>query len=261
MRRSIAALQKNIAVLIGITAGLAFSAGPAQAEAYQLDYTVSHSKYGDIGTYTNVVDTEGQTTTVTTRLNVQVRFLGIPAYRQTAQRVEKWEGGRLVALHAVTATNGKNSEVDGAAKSNHFEIMTAKGPEEAPALVRVANPWSPAVLNGDTIIAPDDGTVSKVQISAPQDTTVTAGNTAVPVKQYDIDLVGINKRYQVWFDGSGTPVKFDMIEDGSTVTFTLAAKTPVSPVVASQQAQNANLAMNPPEEPAHDTVPGPGDTP
>jgi hypothetical protein len=225
--------------LVAVTAALALGAAPAFADTYRLDYSVSHSKYGNIGTYSNTVDTQGQSTTVTTKLNVEVKIIGITAYHQTAQRVEKWDGGRLVYLHALTTTNGKASEVDGVAQGNRFQVTTAKGPAEAPATLRVANPWSPVVLNGDTIVTPDDGTISKVQISAPQDTNVAVGNASVPAKLYNIDLVGANRRYQVWLDNSGTPVKFDLIEDGSTVTFSLNSKTPVTPLVASAEAQSA----------------------
>ncbi len=253
---------RKTGLLLAVTAGLALSTAPAFAEAYQLDYKVSHSKYGNIGTYSNIVDVEGPTTTVTTKLDIQVRFIGITAYRQTAERVEKWQNGHLVFLHGLTTTNGKPSEVNGTAQGDHVQITTAKGAEEAPANVRVANPWSPLVLNGDTIVTPDDGTISKVQVSAPQDTTVATGNSSVPAKLYNIDLVGLKKSYQVWLDNSGTPVKFDMAGDEGTVTFTLQSKTPVNPVVASSAAQTASLAMAMPGEASHsDSVPGASDTP
>jgi hypothetical protein len=231
---------RSVGLLLTITAGLALSASPAFADAYRLDYKVSHSKYGNIGSYSNVVDTEGQTTTVTTNLKVEVKVIGITAYKQTAQRVEKWQDGRLVYLHALTTTNGKPSEVDGVAQSGHFEVSTPRGPEEAPATVRVANPWSPLVLKGDTIVTPDDGTISKVDVSAPQETMVTTGYGTVSAKMYNIDLVGMKKSYQVWLDASGTPVQFDMTEGGNTVTFTLTSKTPVNPLVASAQAPNSS---------------------
>ncbi len=253
---------RKAGLLLAVTTGLALSAAPAFAEAYQLDYRVTHSKYGDIGTYTNTIDVEGPTTTVTTKLNIQVRVIGITVYRQTAERVEEWQGGRLVYLHGLTTTNGKPSEVDGVAKGDHFELTTAKGSEQAPAGVRVANPWSPLVLDGDTIVTPDDGTISNVQVSTPQDTLVMTANDSVAAKQYDIDLAGLKKRYQVWLDNSGTPAKFDMIDDQGTVTFTLNSKTPVNSLVANREAQHASLAMvEPGAGSTADGIPGPGDTP
>lgn len=217
--------------------------GPAFADAYRLDYSVSHSKFGNIGTYTNTVDQEGESATVTTNLNIRVKVLGISAYRQSADRIEKWNSGRLVYLHSTTNTNGKPVEVNGVAQGDHFQVTTLKGSEEAPANVRVSNPWSPSVLNGNTIVTPDDGTVCKMQISAPQDASVQVGNASVPAKEYNIDLPDLTKQYQVWFDSSGTVVKFAMIDGGNTVTFTMQSKTPVNPVVANAQGSNPQIEI------------------
>jgi hypothetical protein len=225
-----------VAASVAVMAGVIWTITPALADAYRLDYAVNHSKYGNIGAFSNVVDTEGNSTTVTTNLSVQVKILGISAYHQTAQRVEKWDGGRLVFLHSLTTTKGKPVTVDGVAQGDHFMVSTAKGVEQAPANVKVANPWSPAAINGNTIIAPDDGTVSSMQISGPQVAMVQSANGSEPVKQYDIDVPALKEKYQVWFDSSGTPVKFDKIDNGGTVTFTLQSKTPVNPLVAAAQS-------------------------
>ncbi len=227
MRRELAAAS------VAVIAGVIWAASPALAETTRLDYTVNHSKYGNIGTYTNIVDTEGQNTTVTTHLNIQVKFLGISAYHQTADRVEKWNGGRLVYLHSVTTTKGKPEEVDGVAQGDHFVVTTPMGSEQAPANVRVSNPWSPAVINGNTILTPDDGTISNMQISGPQPTTVQVASSSEPARQYDINLPALSEQYQVWFDSSGTPVKFDKVDKTGTVTFTLQSKSPASATVAS----------------------------
>lgn len=228
------------AASVAVIAGVIWGASPALAEAYRLDYTVNHSKYGNIGTYTNVVNTQGQDTTVTTNLNIQVKVLGITAYRQTANRVEKWNGDRLVSLHSITNTKGKPVEVDGVAQGDHFVITTPAGSEQAPADVRVSNPWSPAVISGSEIVTPDDGAVAKMQINGPQSTMVQVASSTEPAKQYDINLPSLGEQYNVWFDGSGTPVKFDKVDKSGTVTFTLQSKTPVSPQVASAQAPAAH---------------------
>ena len=225
---------KTVAVSIALAGGIAIGAGPAFADSVRLDYKVSNSKYGHIGSYSNTIDTDGQNTTVTTTSNIAVRFIGITAYRQAAERQEKWNGDRLVSLHAATNINGKKTEVDGSAQGDHFQVTTAKGTVDDPALVRVANPWSPGLMNGDTIITPDDGASNKVQVSQGQDTMVKVGNTDVQAKQYDIDFVGGKKRYQVWFDNSGTPVMFNMVDDTGTTTFTLDSKSPSEQTAAAR---------------------------
>lgn len=231
--------QKNVLLACAAVTGIMLGASPAFAETTQLQYQVHHSKYGNIGTYTNVVDAEGPNTTVTTKLNVKVSFLGISAYHQTADRVEKWKGDRLVSLNADTTTNGKPVEVSGVAKGDHFEVTAPDGTKEAPANVRVANPWSPKLMDGDKIITADDGTVSNIQISPAQDTMVEVGGMPVPAKEYDIDLASLNEKYHVWFDNTGTAVKFDKADKDGTVTFTLASKTSSAPQVASNTAASA----------------------
>lgn len=229
---------QKLPFVLALAAGIAVTAAPAYADTYRLDYSVSHSQYGNIGTYSNTIDTNGKNTTVTTRSNIAVRVMGIvTAYRQSAERTEKWIGDRLVSLLAATEINGKKTEVHGTAEGDHFRIKTANGSAEEPALVRVANPWSSRLMNGDTIISPDDGAASKVQITPGEDKLVKLADADVPAKPYDIDLVGTKKHYQVWFDDSGTPVMFNMSDASGTVTFTLNSKTPVSPPAADAAAQ------------------------
>src|SRR5207302_9890457 len=102
--------------------------------------------------------------------------------------------------HAVTNINGKSSPVDGILQGDHFQITGPKGQESAPANIRVANPWSPMLMNGDTLLMPDDGTVSKVQITPAQETSVQVAGNNVSAKEYDIKFVGTTEHYQACFD-------------------------------------------------------------
>ncbi len=58
-------------------------------------YPVQHPKYGDVGTYTNTIEKAADSTTVSTQGRIQVSVLGIPAYRQSFDRVERWNGPSL----------------------------------------------------------------------------------------------------------------------------------------------------------------------
>src|SRR5205085_657006 len=106
-RKGVTAMRlKRELFSVAVAAGLVFTAVPAFADAYRLDYRVSHSKYGNIGSFSNSIDKQGQTTTVTTNTNIKVKVIGITAFKQEAQRVEKWNGDKLVYFHAVTNING-----------------------------------------------------------------------------------------------------------------------------------------------------------
>jgi len=44
-----------------------------------------------------------------TQGRIKVSVLGVPAYRQSFDRVERWDGPRLVSFHSVTTENGKRT--------------------------------------------------------------------------------------------------------------------------------------------------------
>jgi hypothetical protein len=208
-------------VVCALCAAALFTTAPASA-ADKLVYQVQHSKYGNIGTYTNTIEKNGDATTVTTQGEIKVAILGVVLYRQNILRVEKWDGDRLVSFHGVTTVNGKPFEVNGTAEGDHFKVATPNGSFSAPLAVRMANPWSPNVLKGDMVMTPDRGILENVKVVGGNDTQVALGSRTVTAKDYEIRRTDGQKRYEVWLDDKGTPVKFDMVNAQGTVTFSLA---------------------------------------
>src|SRR4030095_5260841 len=113
-----------------------------EPEKQQLVYNVQHSKYGKIGTYTNTIEHQGDMTSITTDAKLAVSVLGVNLYRQNISRREILLGNIIVHFHGVPTENGKAVELIGKAEGDHFAIMTPNGTTNAPADVRLANPWS-----------------------------------------------------------------------------------------------------------------------
>jgi hypothetical protein len=219
-------LRQGMDFRVLITAiAMFFAAGvpPAQSAAapQKLVYSVHHSRYGTIGTYTNAVEKTGETTTVVTDAHIQVSILGVVLYRQDAARQERWNGGRLVSFHGVTTVNGRPFEMNGAAQGDNFVMMSPTGEIIAPASVKIANPWSPEVLRGDTLLTPDRGRMENVQVKGGEDTSIAIAGRDTRAKRYEIVRLDGQKRYEVWMDARGTPVQFIMYNPNGSVTFTL----------------------------------------
>jgi hypothetical protein len=193
----------------------------ASASPEHMVYRVQHSRYGNIGTYSNAVEKAGNVTTVTTEAHIAVSVLGVVLYRQDIARQERWNADRLVAFHGVTTVNGKPYELTGNADGDRFVLMSPEGPIVAPASVKLANPWSADVLRGDTLITPDRGRIENVQVKTPQETSLTINGRATRTKHYDINRLDGTKRYEVWLDDQGTPVQFITYNPNGMVTFTL----------------------------------------
>lgn len=196
------------------------ASAPARAEPpMQLTYSVSHAMFGHIGTYINTILPTAGGTTVETRTNLLVKMLGMHVYQEQAQRTEQWRGNRLVAFQSVTDKNGKQPlVVRGVARGNSFVITSPKGTVDAPANVRPANPWSAVFLGSNTMMRPDTGALEQVHVVSRGPATVTVNGRPVPTQAYEVDG---KRKYLVYLDGRGIPVKFVVGNASGNVTFTL----------------------------------------
>jgi hypothetical protein len=204
-----------IAALAGMSA-----AGPAAASGppLQLVYRVSHSLFGDIGTYINTVEPEGSGTVVLTQAQFDVRMLGVTMYHEVAQRTERWQGNRLVSFDGVTDKGHGPVVVKGVARGNTFVITSPLGTFDAPATVHPANPWSANFLHVNEMMRVDTGRVEPVHVTGGEQTLVTVGLDPVTARKYEIDG---NTKYTVWLDGRGVPIKFAVDDNSGKVTFVL----------------------------------------
>jgi len=206
------------AVMICVV-GVAVSS--AAASEQRCSYQIHDSLYGMIGVYNNVIDRNGDATTVTTEAHVKVSLLGVVLYNQDVSRIERLVGGRLVSFHGVTTENGKPTEVNGWAEADHFIVTSPSGKVTAPATIRSANPWFAATEGGDTILMPDSGLISKMHASGGEETAITIDGATRQVRQYHIETAGPVEQYEVWMDKDGTPLKFNIKDQDGTDTFTL----------------------------------------
>jgi hypothetical protein len=212
-------MARALILFAGAMFGVALVAAPADAAHEVYTYRVVHPTYGDIGTYTNVVDRSGDDAKVQTELKIAVKKIGIVVYRQEARRAEHWLNDRLVSFESVTVTNGTKLEVRGEARDNGFAITTPSGTQIAPGNVHPSNPWSAMVLKTDYMMSTKTGRLSHVRVSGGEEEPVALAGSTMRLHQYEI--VG-DKRQFVWLDGSGTPVAFRTEEDGAQVDFILA---------------------------------------
>jgi len=197
------------------------SGGAARAMAEsprQLIYDVKHSVFGEIGTYSNLIEASGSVITIKTAAHFLVKALGVGLHREDADRVEQWQGDRLMSFHGVTVKNGETTEVNGQASGGNFVITSPLGTITAPGSVKPANPWSTRSLASTEMMRVDNGKVENVKISGGGETNVNVDGASTTAKEYDIKG---STNYKIWFDKAGTPVMFVVDDDSGQVTFTL----------------------------------------
>jgi hypothetical protein len=202
-------------LLIGVSGG----SGAAVADSpRELVYEVKHSVFGDIGTYSNLIETSGAVITIKTAAHFLVKALGVGLHREDAQRVEQWQGDRLIFFHGITTKNGDTTEIKGQAEGTNFVITSPLGTITAPGSVKPANPWSTRSLDSTAMMRVDTGKVEKVKVSGGGETNVTVDGASTTAKEYDISG---STNYKIWFDKHDIPVMFVVDDDSGEVTFTL----------------------------------------
>lgn len=195
----------------------------AHAATKVLTYNVEHPTYGNIGTYTNTVSQNGNSTDVRTVLHIIVKMLGIRMFHQDATRDEQWLNQRLVAFRSTTDDNGTNINVSGKADPKKFVIdSSANGALTAPPQVHPSNPWAPFVLQTDTMMSTKTGKITPVVIKDTGEVNATFDGRAMRVHQWFVDD---DKHQVVWIDDRGIVVAFQTEEQGKTVNFVLKNET------------------------------------
>ena len=204
------------AAILGATAALFPLSANASRQIYE--YRIVHPTFGNVGTYTNIIDEIGDKIEVRTELHVVVKLLGIVLFRQEAERTERWLGNRMIAFQSVTTTNGDALEVHGEAQGDGFVITTPAGVFTAPANVHPSNPWSLKVFESDVMMSTKTGEFFPVSVSNSGQDDVTIDGADIKLQRYDI----IGRKHDiVWLDDGGVPVAFEIEQGNKQIEFQL----------------------------------------
>lgn len=209
-----------VASAVGLSAMA--SSAPALAAQQLYTYTVVHPIYGEIGTFTDLVDRNAETLRIDAHLRIAVKFLGVVAYREEADTTEVMRGNRLLSLQSVTDKDGRHLEVHGEARGDQFMVNATTGSYAAPATIAPSDPWVLRRIGTELVVSTATGKMVTVQVSGGEYDTVAVSGAAVPARHY---IVNGDKRQEVWLDDRGIPIKFRSMENGTPIDFVLQSAT------------------------------------
>jgi Family of unknown function (DUF6134) len=198
------------------------SAAPALAGQQVYTYSVVHPIYGEIGTFTDMIDQNPEATRIDARLRIAVKILGVVAYREESDTTEVLRGNRLVSLQSVTDKDGRHLEVHGEARGDQFMVNATAGSYAAPATIAPSDPWLLKRTGEELVVSTSTGKMVTVHISGGEYDTVSMGGASVPARHY---IVNGDKRQEVWLDNREIPIKFRSIENGTPIDFVLQSAT------------------------------------
>ncbi len=181
-------------------------------------YNIHHPVYGEIGTYTNTIQRNGQDVSVRNEIRATVKILEIIVHNHRSQSSELWRGGRIVSFEGNTKENGKVYEIRGHAEGDKFVVVGPQGKTEAPLNVFPNNPWSKGILNAKVLMSTKSGKLYRVRSTPGEEKILEMGGATVKTNYFKVDG---DAQYELWFDTAGVPVKFRDLNENAEITFQL----------------------------------------
>jgi len=191
-----------------------------------------------IGHHRLTFQKNGDQLTVSTAIDLAVKFMGVTAYRYTHRAQEVWSGDTFLGLTAQTDDDGKKYAVrirrDGEAlaveRSAQFEAFSPaaldrglpQGGAERAALspqILPSTHWNVRQIRQTALVNTQTGAEARIQVAVLGRETVRTANASVAATRYRYtgDLV-----MDQWFDDAGRWVKTSFVaSDGSTIEYVL----------------------------------------
>jgi len=193
-------------------------AGTAQAGIDDTTLNFAVTRNGDrIGTTTVRLQRDGQNLVADIATQVQVKIASITVYRFEQRETERWAGGKLVALQAVTDDNGTMHRVDAARKGDRLSVnANGKVSDIDPAIVP-ASLWNAQLVQKTIALNSRDGSVMPISVIDRGKEQLVLQGRPLTAHHYSIKT---NVPQDVWYGEDYRLLKVELRgSDGSTILY------------------------------------------
>jgi hypothetical protein len=228
--------------LLASTAALLLAAPVAFAADGPYPSRISYAVYREgqqIGRHNVTFEHKGPIKVVTVDCEIEVKKLGVTAYRYSHRSRENWNGELLQSLHATTDDNGQRFTVTAERRDSSLIVeRTAptlmptaaaladqgyQGPDVSrqvvPGTLLPTSGWNFGQVKQSTLLNTQTGKVANVQVapSGQEMVQMPSGSVATTRYRYTGDL-----KMDQWFDDKGRWIKATFTAfDGSTIEYIL----------------------------------------
>jgi hypothetical protein len=197
-----------------------FSAEGAKAEAAAETMRFAVMRNGQqIGSNTIELRRNGRETTVQMVTHVEVKIAFVTVYRFDQTETERWVGGKLMALNAVTDDNGALHRVK-AIRANDKLTIEANGKlTEVAGNTIPASLWNPLLLEKTVAFNPQDGKMMPIAVTDHGEDQLVVQGQAKRARHY---VINSTFPQDVWYDETRQLLKVELKgSDGSTIRYQL----------------------------------------
>ena len=202
--------------LLSAAALFSSSAAPAEPMAETLRFEVMREGQ-QIGTNTIELRRNGSETTVQMMTQVQVKIAFVTVYRFEQTETERWVGGKLMALSAVTNDNGTRHRVKATRANDRLTIEADGKTTEVAGNTIPASLWNPLLLEKTVAFNPQDGTMMPIAVTDRGVDQLVVQGRAKRTRHY---VINSTFPQDVWYDDARQLVKVELkVSDGSTIRY------------------------------------------
>jgi hypothetical protein len=202
--------------LLSAAALFSSSAAPAEPMAETLRFAVMREGQ-QIGTNTIELRRNGSETTVQMMTQVQVKIAFVTVYRFEQTETERWVGGKLMALSAVTNDNGTMHRVKATRANDRLTIEADGKTTEVAGNTIPASLWNPLLLEKTVAFNPQDGTMMPIAVTDRGVDQLVVQGRAKRTRHY---VINSTFPQDVWYDDARQLVKVELkVSDGSTIRY------------------------------------------
>ena len=176
----------------------------------------------NIGRQTLSVQRQGSQINVAVDIDINVRILGLPAYRYELSSREVWAGGTLQRLESRANDNGTQHSVSALRKASGLQVEGSVFQGQVSGNPATTTYWSQAFLERRTWVSTQDGTPMKVSASSGGGVSVPTPQGAVSATRWKVR--GDIGRLDLFYDANGEWIGNEFDARGQKARFVLAAR-------------------------------------
>ena len=199
---------------------LSIDGGAAKAESLAETMRFAVMRNGQqIGSHTIELRRNGPETTVQMVTHVEVKIAFVTVYRFDQTETERWVGGKLMALNAVTHDNGTVHRVTATRTNDKLAIEADGKLTQVAGNTIPASLWNPLLLEKTVAFNPQDGKIMPIAVTDRGEDHLVVQGRAKRARHY---VINSTFPQDVWYDEARQLLKVELKgSDGSTIRYQL----------------------------------------
>ena len=156
--------------------------------------------------------------TVTTDVDLKVKFGPITAFRYRLDSVEEWLDGQLMSLSGTSNSDGRKGQVSASANADAMIVESTKYDGTLPLTTIPSSHWNRLQVYQDQMLSTETGEVLDIEVEAIGTDVVEVGGEPVEATHYRLksDLT-----VDLWYDAQSRWVKLAFQVRGQDIEYVL----------------------------------------